>query len=60
MSMMNPLLALPGYVTLLIIGLIIVGMGFLIDESEIVLRFVIGFIGLGLIAVAILAIVVVR
>lgn len=57
---MNPLLALPGYITLLIAGLIIVGVGFLIDESEIVLRFIIGFIGLGLIAVAILAIVVVR
>ncbi len=57
---MNPLLALPGYVTLLIVGLIIVGIGFLIDESEIVLRFIIGFIGLGLVAVAILAIVVVR
>ncbi|MEO9364810.1 MULTISPECIES: hypothetical protein [Candidatus Nitrosocaldus] len=57
---MNPLLALPGYITLLIAGLIIVGVGFLIDESEVVLRFIIGFIGLGLIAVAILAIVVVR
>ncbi|MEM4284976.1 MAG: hypothetical protein QXS98_01860 [Candidatus Nitrosocaldus sp.] len=58
--MLNPLLALPGYITLLIAGLIIVGIGFLIDESEIVLRFIIGFIGLGFIAVAILAIVVVR
>lgn len=57
---MNPLLILPGYVTLLIVGLIIVGIGFLIDESEITLRFIIGFIGIGLIAVAVLAIVVVR
>lgn len=57
---MNPLLALPGYMTLLIVGLIIVGIGFLIDESEVVLRFIIGFIGLGFIAVAVLAILVVR
>lgn len=57
---MNPLLALPGYMVLLIAGLAIVIMGLLVDESEIALRFIIGFIGLGLIAVAVLAIVVVR
>lgn len=57
---MNPLLALPGYMVLLIAGLAIVIMGLLVDESEIALRFIIGFIGFGLIAVAVLAIVVVR
>ncbi|MCS6768174.1 MAG: hypothetical protein RMJ59_05375 [Candidatus Nitrosocaldus sp.] len=60
MGRMNPLLALPGYMVLLIAGLAIVIMGLLVDESEIALRFIIGFIGFGLIAVAVLAIVVVR
>mgnify|MGYP001773178246 CR=1 FL=1 len=57
---MNPLLNMYGYVSILIVGIAVLLIGFMVEESNSTLRFIIGFIGSVLIVIAILAVTVVK
>jgi len=57
---MNPLLNMYGYVSILIVGIVILLIGFIVEESNFTLRLIIGLIGSALIAIAILAVTVVK
>jgi hypothetical protein len=57
---MNPLLNMYGYVSILIVGIAVLLISFIVEESNFTLRLIIGFIGSALIAIAILAVTVVK
>ncbi len=57
---MNPLLNMYGYMSILIVGIAVLLLGFMIEESNFTLRVIVGSIGSVLIAIAILAVTVVK
>ncbi len=57
---MNPLLNIYGYMIILMVGIAVLLSGFMIEESNFTLRVIVGFIGSILIAIAILAVTVVK
>ncbi len=57
---MNPLLNMYGYVSILIVGIAVLLIGFIVEESNFTLRLIIGLIGSALIVIAVLAVTVVK